>query len=344
MSQNLKPTKAYQNFLFVKKEVVKSLQNSKSKPSNYWQEELKGFEYMMEASPLIINSLRHHCYHLTGIYEYRYRSHHVSDSKRFYTKYQQLRKLDKNNFFIPESPLLGGFGHTIENKLINIDTLKFYECLIALDKFGALENFKKEETSIVIEIGAGWGGFAYQFKKLFQNTTYLIVDFPQTFLFSATYLMTLFPKAKILIITSQKQLDNLKDTAKYDFVFIPNFLWDKLKTNPIKLLINMVSFQEMTSQQVDQYIKKTKDLKIPLIYSLNRERSPHNNQLTTVSSILRKYYELSELRLLDLDYSQLPTLEESNHLGVIRKLLKKLRGLQKSIFNYRHFLGRIKNV
>ena len=35
-------------------------------PSSYWQEELANFEYMLDASPLIIEKLRHHTHHITG--------------------------------------------------------------------------------------------------------------------------------------------------------------------------------------------------------------------------------------------------------------------------------------
>src|SRR5262249_56170589 len=43
-------------------------------PSQYWREELSGFEYLLDASPLIIEKLRHHTFHVTGLRPYEYRS------------------------------------------------------------------------------------------------------------------------------------------------------------------------------------------------------------------------------------------------------------------------------
>ena len=44
------------------------------RPSAYWEEELSTFEYMLDASPLVIEKLRHHTHWITGIRAYEYRS------------------------------------------------------------------------------------------------------------------------------------------------------------------------------------------------------------------------------------------------------------------------------
>ena len=43
-----------------------------SAPSNYWEAELAGFDYILDASPLVIRHLRDHCYHFTGIRSFEY--------------------------------------------------------------------------------------------------------------------------------------------------------------------------------------------------------------------------------------------------------------------------------
>ena len=58
---------------------------------------------------------------------------------------------------MPESPRLGGFGHRIDGDLVNIATLKFYECLIALDRCQVLAELREVDRRVtVVEIGAGW--------------------------------------------------------------------------------------------------------------------------------------------------------------------------------------------
>ena len=121
---------------------------------------------------------------------------------------------------MPESSQLGGFGFDIDGALYNIDTLKFYEALIALDRAGVLGELRAAPgRPVVWEIGAGWGGFAYQVKTLFPDVTYVICDLPELFLFSATYLMTLFPDASVLFADP----DRPAELSDADFVFVPEY-------------------------------------------------------------------------------------------------------------------------
>ena len=86
-----------------------------------------------------------------------------------------------------------------------------FEAITALPEYyptrtelGILEERAGEIARLVppgaalIELGSGWGGFAYQFKKVCPDVTYVCVDLPPTMLFSGVYLTTLFPEAKVL--------------------------------------------------------------------------------------------------------------------------------------------------
>ena len=155
---------------------------------------------MIEASPLIVRKLRHHAFHITGIRPYDYRSKGDTRRAHFEARLQALRELAGDSLLVPESPALGGFGYDIGGRLFNVDTLKFFEVLIGMERGGVLAALRDRERPVVCEIGAGWGGFAYQFKTLFPRSTYVIVDFPELFLFSATYLATVFPDARLAFV------------------------------------------------------------------------------------------------------------------------------------------------
>src|SRR3954453_5102755 len=77
----LRSSPAYENYELARDTVLRMKEDAAREaseigaPSGYWQEELAGFEYMLDASPLIVEKLRHHCYHVTGIKVYDYRSH-----------------------------------------------------------------------------------------------------------------------------------------------------------------------------------------------------------------------------------------------------------------------------
>ena len=291
-------SEAYKNYQEVREALFTMLQHqekfAESKASAYWSTELEGLDYMLDASPLIIQKLRHHCYHLTGLREYEYRTHHIRGSSKLEHRLRALQAHDHNGLLVSESPLLGGFGFQIDNGLYNVDTLRFYESLIALDQGGVLETFRnRSQRRVVLEIGAGWGGFAYQFKTLFPNTTYVIVDLPGSILFGATYLKTLFPQARVYISNGFDLDASFLMEEKYDFAFFPHFAWQGLNIPKPDLLVNLASFQEMTTQQVDRYISRAVAFKCPLLYSWNRDRSPNNPELSQISKILARYYTIT---------------------------------------------------
>ena len=276
--------------------------NTEEDVSKYWKEEIKGFLYLFENYPLVYNNLRDHCYHITGIKSYEYRNHHSHLKNGFEKKYQKLKNIDNQNLFVEESKIMGGFGFKINNKLMNIDTLKFYEFMIGLSFSDFLKDFKDNQKKPIVEIGSGWGGFAYHFKTLFPNSTYILVDLPFTFLFSLNYLTALFPNKKFLIWDpniSQEKI-NFND---YDFVFCPSHkisYLDKLEVNHV---INMVSFQEMKTENVEFYSNWMKKNQIKYLYSLNRDRSKHNIELSTVTEILNKNFKINHVHLIDEQYT-----------------------------------------
>jgi glycosyltransferase involved in cell wall biosynthesis len=301
-----------------------------AEPSAYWREKLETIDYMIEASPLIINKLRHHAFHITGIRPYDYRSKGDDarvDARRehFEGRLNALRELGGDRLLVPESPALGGFGFEIGGRLFNVDTLKFYEVLIGMERGGVLAALRQHERPVVCEIGAGWGGFAYQFKTLFPNSTYVIVDVPELFLFSATYLGTLFPEAHLAFAGADETA-----ASDADFVFVPQTQASRDTIGAPDLLVNMVSFQEMTDAQVRRYADMASQAGCPFVYSFNRERSPFNTELISVSDVLADWYQLTEVPVLKTDYT-----------NAMRRLPKAGKVLERSELNCRHLVGRL---
>lgn len=339
--EELRAKSAYKNYEEVRDNVFAMLDNGQASAgktaSAYWRQELAGLEYMFDASPLIVEHLRHHCFHLTGLREYEYRDHHASRSApKLAKRLLSLKKKDVHGLLVPESPMLGGFGYTIESTLYNVDTLRFYESLLTLDEAGILDQFRKPAKHLtVLEIGAGWGGLAYSFKTLFPNTTYVIVDLPGSILFGATYIKTLFPWARVFVSDGKTTLSSMKDALTYDFIFFPHFMWQDLDFLKADLVMNMASFQEMTTKQVESYIATCAKRGYPFVYSNNRNRSPNNEELSNVSAILGKYYTITT-DIEDAKKQQGSALATA--LGRMRDFTtrKKSRDV---IHNYRHIVG-----
>jgi len=298
-------------------------------PSAYWAGELENIEYMVDATPLIVGKLRHHAFHVTNVRPYDYRDKGDGRREYFEDRLRALRALGGDALLVSESPALGGFGYSVGDRLFNVDTLKYYEVLIGMERGGVLQTVRGLDRPLVCEIGAGWGGFAYQFKTLFPRTTYVIVDFPELFLFSATYLGALFPDARLLFAGTSDTavIDGWRDA---DFVFVPHPLFRLVSTLPLDLTVNMVSFQEMTDAQVRGYAAMAATAGCPLLYSMNRERSPYNTQLVSVSEALADWYGLTEVALLDTDY-----------MSSVKKPPKPPTKPDPSAPRYRHLVGRL---
>jgi hypothetical protein len=98
----------------------------------------------------------------------------------------------------------------------------------------------------------------------------------------------------------------------------------------LDLSVNMVSFQEMTDAQVRAYTSIAADAGCPLLYSLNRERSPYNTELVSVSQALSERYRLTEVSVLETDYT-----------SAMKKPAKAGKVAERSEFNYRHLVGRL---
>lgn len=340
----LRNSSAYKNYLDVKEVVLGMLGSSTNadgdpnRPSEYWREELAGFEYMLDASPLIVDQLRHHTFHVTGLRVYDYRTHKDDARTQFMKKLDMLDALGYQGLKVPESPTLGGFGHEIDGALYNVDTLKYYEVLIALKLGGVVGEFSKVGARrLVWEIGSGWGGFAYQFKTLFPNTTYVMIDLPELFIFSAVYLKTLFPSAKILFVRSAADADLAATWQDYDFVFVPHTRLSDLIFPRLDLTINMVSFQEMTTEQVRRYVVKASEQQSLFVYSLNRDRSLYNRELTSVREIIAERFWPRQVEVLDLQYTQMPSTKKPKAaLDAVKSALKQS---VKPDLAYKHVIG-----
>ena len=320
------PGPEFQAYLEVRDAVVRILERAPAgRASAYWQEELENIDYLAEASPLIIRKLRHHAFHITNRRPYDYRDKGDGRREFFVARLRALQALDPAGLLVPESPQLGGFGYTIDGALHNVDTLKYYEVLVGMQRAGLLEPFRDGGRRTVWEIGAGWGGFAYQFKQLFPNITYVITDFPELFLFSATYLRVHFPDARVHFAGPD---DDAAAWQEVDFVFVPVAATDAVARAHVDLAVNMVSFQEMTGAQVRGYARLATEAGCRALYSLNRDRSPFNAELTSVSDVLGEYFELRDVPLLDSDYT-----------SVNKKPPKPGRAPVREALTYRHLAG-----
>jgi hypothetical protein len=207
--------------------------------------------------------------------------------------------------------------------------------LIALDRGAVLPPLREPgPRRLVWEIGAGWGGFARVWKTVVPDTTYLIVDLPELFLFSGTYLQTIFPDAVIRYWAGEHSDALFADWDTVDFIMVPAGALSSVRPPRLDLTLNMVSFQEMTTEQVRGYVQHAHDTGSPFLFSLNRDRSLYNSELTSVREIVAERFRPHEIPVLDMPYTKLPRVGPS---GVVERALDRAR--DPSDNEYRHVVG-----
>ena len=88
-------------------------------------------------------------------------------------------------------------------------------------------------------------------------------------------------------------------------MFVPQAHRALVSTLPLDLTVNMVSFQEMTTRQVEGYVRRAFEFECRYLYSLNRDRSHHNHELSNVRSIIGQHYWPHQIDLLPVSYTKM---------------------------------------
>jgi SAM-dependent methyltransferase len=162
-----------------------------------------------------------------------------------------------DNKYLHGQPLrFGEVAGEYNGLLVNGDSGRYWGTMVVLYRSGILqyleERIAKNGFCRVMEIGAGYGGLAYQLKKTFgEKLQFIAVDLTESLIFSACYLTALF-KDETLFYKDEKNID-----AKNGLVFVPTFRSPEFfdATHDIDLCINTISMNEMASAQVDYYGK-----------------------------------------------------------------------------------------
>lgn len=293
---------------------------------------IKSVEYIYDSNPALINSIREHYHQIDGINPYNYHRPNPEDVRLYANKLKLLKSLDDDSLFVPESEVLGGFGYNIDGELVNINTLRYYESVLAIN---TIDNFfaKYAESDILaVDIGGGWGCFGHVFKTLIPNATYVIIDHPEALLLSCIYLSSLHPDKKIYIYC-EEDFDKVKYRLKeFDFVLLPPAITKMFNFKNIDIAINMLSFEDMSSEQISQYLNWLHMSNVGLIYSHNRVKSPHNNQLSNVQDLMKSRFTVNEIEILNIAYTEL-NIEKNKAIKDKERLRMKKTNLLRLIYD-----------
>lgn len=266
-------------------------------PSNYWSDFCSYFDYMLDLSEESLSRIRLHTYHLTGDNYLKYYFHAPEN----FMKTSGLNNLTNE---LPSEYVLnepeGGIGFHLENgRFVSLDIVRYQRAVSTLYRYGILSELVKDNgrRNLMLEIGSGYGGMAHHLSKICGNTTYILVDLPETLLFAASYLAVLNPHKKMYMYHENDYETILQPGAieSWDFVFIPNYRIEALVRLRYDLVINMASFQEMRAVQVEANLDFIRETCRGTFYSFNKDHQPRNMELSNLSNLLGQRFELIEV-------------------------------------------------
>ena len=216
---------------------------------------------LWEASPGAIATLRRWSEPITGVRPADYDNPARDLALRLKYAVGTVRRHAGEDLFVEESPLLGGFGVEWHRRRYNEDTVRFFKALVGLQDGGVLADCRGQgPRRLVWEIGGGWGGFAFQFKTVCPNVTYLITGTPELLLVSAVYLMTAFPAARCRFYGATSGAELWNEWEQVDFVFAPDAAAADLETPPIDLTLDIMALHHMSEPRVARHVQRAFDL------------------------------------------------------------------------------------
>jgi hypothetical protein len=292
------------------------------RPSAYWTDFTSFFDYMGDLSPRSLAKVRLHTYHLTGD---NYQTYYFGNRRGFLDFYGPWLATDG----LPAEHVLSepedGIGFRLEDgRFVSTDIARFQRSIATLSRKGILDELTLLNfPSRIVEIGGGYGGLALHLSGILKSCRYVLVDLPETLVFSAAYLVLQAPAKRLYLYDPVDPLD-AKTLACFDFVLLPDYRLDALIDFEFDLAINVASMQEMRVDQIERYLDFIRKTCRGVFYTCNRDRQNRNDELPSLFDLMGARFEMIEVPQ--------PTVLSASRLAHARHGLKRmLRHVARSI-------------
>lgn len=177
----------------------------------------------------------------------------AGDVRRFRRWHERLLP---ERYRIETPNVLGELGLLHRGVICNHNTLDYFERLAILYECGALAYLEARGAArgrklSLLEIGGGFGFLAYLLTRALPVGRYVIVDIPESLLFSSIYLAAALPGMRHVLVSDPATMDFSAD----GIYFVPNLFWTEAaaKLGQVDLALNTLSFHEMPRRAVEGY-------------------------------------------------------------------------------------------
>jgi hypothetical protein len=188
--------------------------------------------------------------------------------ERLRRKVTLLRKWQLGDLLVPDTTTLGKAGFMVSDELHSEATITFAMATAALSDGAVLPAFRAPSTRRVVwDIGGGWGGFAYHFKRLCPEVTYLITGSPARLLVAATYLMSVYPGARCRL-HGEAGHDSWAGWEQLDFVFATDASAAGLRPPRLDLTVDIDELRAMAPEQQEAHVRRAHEWGSAYFYSM----------------------------------------------------------------------------
>lgn len=269
--------------------------NPLAAPSRYWSDFCSYFDYLPGLPEESFARLRLHTYHLTAD---NYQTYFFGDREQFLARLDGLVEGLPPAYRVDEPE--GGIGFRYpDGRFLSVDSVRFQRVVTSLHRRGVLARLLAiaGRRRRLLEIGAGYGGLAHHLSRIGNPATYVIVDLPETLLFSASYLTLLNPQKKIYLYEPDSLPAALRPEhmASCDFLLVPNYRVELLADLRFDLVVNVASFQEMRRDQVEAYLDFVRAVCTGTLYSWNQDHQERNYELPSLLALLAERFDVEEV-------------------------------------------------
>lgn len=247
-----------------------------------------------------------------------------------------------DEYVVAPPTMFGEIGWGVSGVVVNHDTCVYQERINLMYEAGIFDWLKArlgtKKKLRVLEIGAGYGALGYAWMHFFPACDYWICDLPESLLFAALYLS----------LSTPKRQHSFGEAAQDGFTFMPNYMIDRL-SGEFDLVINTLSFSEMSEHQLRIYAQKISQLLGPDGMLFEQNQDNRHLGLLEAPTVLSEFFPSRRpIRGLSVVTTQgcanlwvnrpaiLPVPKHSLKLQFGSKLMHKGRWL---FWHFRHRLG-----
>ncbi len=182
-------------------------------------------------------------------------AHSVADFKEHVLSVPRYLRFRSPKFF-------GEMGAICGDYIVNDDIVIVQARINAMFALGVIDKLqqdvRKKGFCRIIEIGAGIGQQAASLKQIFGDALqYIVIDLPPILVASALYLSRLAKFRRSYVL---EESDSWPES--FEFVFLANYLTEQFREHlgPADLVMNTMSFGEMSGEQIRYYGELASDL------------------------------------------------------------------------------------